>query len=256
MSGHRPCIAIGLSSKTRPTQREPQMQTLIKTAIATAAFAAVHSALASRRAKRMAARMVGSERSEATYRVFYVSQGLLSFAALAAYCASLPTHTIYRVRGPGAWLLRAGQLAGAAQLLAGLRQVGVKRWAGVEKLQAWRAGADMPLAPVAQGPELSDDGRLDIGGPFRWSRHPLNFAGVPLFWMTPHMTTRRLAFNAVGTTYLFLGSLHEEARLRSVYGLAYERYRQSQVPFFWPGLSPRTALQNLPAQDAVSGASP
>lgn len=212
------------------------MQTIIKTALATLAFATVHSALASGRAKKMAARVVGGKRSQATYRAFYVSQGVLSFAALTAYCASLPTHTVYRIRGPAAVLLRTGQVAGALCLLAGLRQVGLKRWAGVDTLQAWRMGRDMPAAPVAQGPEMADDGRLDARGLFRWSRHPLNFAGVPLFWLTPHMTTRRLAFNAIGTTYMLLGSLHEEARLRAAYGQAYEYYLQSRVPFFWPSV--------------------
>ncbi|HYD95281.1 MAG TPA: hypothetical protein VEC01_08145 [Noviherbaspirillum sp.] len=214
------------------------MQTITKTAIATLAFAAVHSALATRQAKQLAASVIGRERSDAAYRVFYVGQGLLTFAALTAYCASLPVRTVYRIRGPGALLLRAGQLAGVVHLLAGLRQVGLTRWAGMDRLQAWRRGRDMPAAPVAQGPELADDGRLAAGGPYRWSRHPLNFSGVPLFWLTPHMTTRRLAFNVVGTAYLMLGSLHEEARLRDAYGDAYERYLQSRVPFFWPGLRP------------------
>lgn len=217
------------------------MQTITKTAIATLAFAAVHSMLATRQAKQTAAILIGSERSDATYRVFYVGQGLFSFAALIGYCARLPVHTVYRIRGSGALLLRVGQFAGLAHLVAGLYQVGLKRWAGLEKLQAWRRGLDMPIAPVAQGPELADDGRLNTGGPYRWSRHPLNFSGVPLFWLTPHMTTRRLVFNAIGTAYLILGSLHEEARLRVAYGNAYERYLQNRVPFFWPGLRPRIA---------------
>ena len=217
------------------------MRTVTKAAIATLAFAAVHSALATRRAKKIAATLVGSERNDATYRVIYVGQGLLSFAALVVYCAGLPKHTVYRIRGPGALLLRAGQLAGVFHLFAGLRQVGLKRWSGADRLQAWLRGLDMPNAPVAQGPELADDGRLGADGPYRWSRHPLNFSGVPLFWLTPHMTTRRLAFNAVGTAYLVLGSLHEEARLRTAYGEAYERYLQSRVPFFWPALRPRPA---------------
>lgn len=215
------------------------MQTITKTAIATLAFAAIHSLLATRKAKHIAAGLIGPERSKATYRVFYVGQGLLSFAALIVYCSRLPVHTVYRVNGPGALLLRAGQAAGLAHLLFGLRQVGLTRWAGVDRLQAWRQGMAIPVAPVAQGPELADDGRLTTDGPYRWSRHPLNFSGVPLFWLTPHITTRRLAFNVVSTAYLMLGSLHEEARLRAAYGDAYERYMKSQVPFFWPGLRPR-----------------
>ncbi|HEY8605944.1 MAG TPA: hypothetical protein VIM12_02370 [Noviherbaspirillum sp.] len=223
------------------------MHTFAKTAIATLAFAAVHSALATRQAKQAAARLLGDERSDAAYRVFYVGQGLLTFAALTAYCASLPAQTVYRLRGPGALLLRAGQLAGLLPLVAGLREVGLKRWAGVDRLQAWRHGRALPAAPAAQGPELTEDGRLTAAGPFRWSRHPLNFAGVPLFWLTPHMTTRRLAFNAIGTAYLVLGSLHEEARLKTAYGDAYARYRQSGVSFFWPTAHRRPDDVRLPA---------
>lgn len=224
------------------------MGTMAKTIAATLAFAAVHSALASRRAKQVASSMMGQERSDATYRVFYIGQGLLSFTALIAYCARLPRRTVYRIHGPGALLLRAGQFGGVIHMLAGLRQVGLKRWAGVDSLQAWRKGADLPLAPVAQGPELGEDGKLGNGGPFRWSRHPLNFAALPLFWLTPHMTTRRLAFNVVGTAYMWLGSLHEEARLKAAYGVAYERYLQAQIPFFWPRLSP-----HLTSRKSVEG---
>lgn len=222
------------------------MQTIIKAALATLSFGVVHSALASRRAKRIAAYVAGREHSEATYRVFYVGQGLISFAALLAYCAKLPRNTVYHVRGPGAILLRAGQLAGLMQLFAGLRQVGFRRWSGVEKLQAWQKGEEMPLAPVAQGPELDEEGKLTGGGPFRWSRHPLNFAAVPLFWLTPHMTTRRLAFNTVGTAYLVLGSLHEEVRLRAAYGPAYELYLQNGPAFFVSKPTPLTKIENHP----------
>jgi methanethiol S-methyltransferase len=36
------------------------------------------------------------------------------------------------------------------------------------------------------------------GSTFR-VRHPLNFHAVPLFWLTPHLTTRRFAFNVAAT---------------------------------------------------------
>lgn len=209
------------------------MKTVLKMAIATVAFAAVHSALATHAAKRAAGRLVGETRRDAGYRLFFVGQSLLGFAALTAYAVRLPRRTLYRVGGPGAALLRLGQMLGVLQLLAGLREIGVARWSGVDNLLAWRRGRPIPFGPVAQGPEFTA-GRFAAGGPFRWSRHPLNFAGLPIFWLTPHMTTRRLGFNLACTAYFLLGSAHEEARLAAAYGDAFRAYAGSGVPFFWP----------------------
>lgn len=210
------------------------MRTAARIALATLAFAALHSALATRSAKRIAARWLGETRTNATYRVFFVVQSLAGFGALLAYGARLPASTLYRIEGPGAFMLRLGQAAGMVYLLKGLKDAGVAQWSGVASLQAWRHGLPMPPVPAAQGPELKQDGSLGISGPFLHSRHPLNFAGIPIFWMTPHMTTRRLAFNLVGSLYLVLGSKHEELRLREAYGPLYRRYVERQVPFFVP----------------------
>jgi methanethiol S-methyltransferase len=171
---------------------------------------------------------------DAGYRIFFVGHSLLSFAGLLAYGTRLPTHTLYHVKGGPAVLLRLGQAAGIAQLVLGLREVGFLRWAGVRNLQAWRRGMAVPKGPAAQGPEMTEEGKLTTDGPFRRSRHPLNFAGIPIFWLTPHMTTRRLAFNLASSLYLALGSRHEEARLADAYGAAYQAYLDQRVSFFWP----------------------
>ena len=71
-------------------------------------------------------------------------------------------------------------------------------------------------------------------GPFELHRHPLNFAPLPVLWLFPRMTTRLAALAGASTAYLVLGSLHEEVRLRSAYGPAYERYQRSGVPFYVP----------------------
>lgn len=210
------------------------MRIILKAALATAAFAVVHSALASQPVKRAAGRRIGEERVNAGYRVFFVVQSLLGFAGLVAFAARLPRRTLYRVNGPAALLMRLGQLAGVLQLAAGLREIGFGRWSGLRNLGAWRSGRPVPPGPMAQGPEMAEDGTLTSGGPFRWSRHPLNFAGIPIFWCTPHMTTRRLGFNLASTLYFILGSAHEEVRLRAGYGEAYLRYVGRKVPFFLP----------------------
>ena len=210
------------------------MKTTTRMALATTAFALVHSALASRAAKRQAARLLGQRRADAFYRLFFVGQSVLGFAGLIAYGARLPRRTLYHVGGPAALLLRAGQAGGLACLYAAARQPGVAYLAGIGNLQAWRHGLPIPAGPHAQGPERGPDGRLTVAGPYLWSRHPLNFCGIPIFWLTPHMTSRRLAFNLVSTAYFMLGSMHEEARLAAAYGAPYRRYQRGDVPFFWP----------------------
>jgi methanethiol S-methyltransferase len=210
------------------------MRAATKMGLATLAFAVLHSAMATRTAKHLAGTLLGNERRDAGYRVFFVAQSLLSFSALLVYGAKLPTRSLYRVKGAPAVILRLGQAAGVGQLLAGLRQVGFLRWSGIQNFYAWRVGLPVPAGPVAQGPEMTEDGKLSDGSVFRWTRHPLNFAGIPILWLTPHMTARRLVFNILSSIYLVFGSRHEEARLSNAYGTDYQGYLNKRVPFFWP----------------------
>jgi protein-S-isoprenylcysteine O-methyltransferase Ste14 len=210
---------------------------VVRIVAATVLFAVAHSALASRSAKQLAARTVGERAAQVAYRPAYVGLALASSAALAIYGARLPRTEVYRMRGAGGLAFRAGQLLAIAQLVAGIRSVGLARLLGLDTWRAWRTGRPLPAAPVAQGPERGPDSqRLRYAGPFLRSRHPLNFWAVPLFWCTPRMTTRRLAFNLAATAYLALGSLHEEKRLRAAYGAQYERYAASGPAFFVPRL--------------------
>lgn len=211
------------------------MQPALKIALATAGYGLLHSALASRAAKRAAARIFGEQRQRALYRPFFIAQAAVTTAALGAYGLRLPARTLYRIHGPAAWLLRAAQAAALAHAFVAAREVGLARITGLESLAAWARGEEVPESPAAQGPELDPStGELTDGGPFRWSRHPLNLSPVPFFWLTPHLTTRRLAFNLAGSAYLVLGSLHEESRLRAAYGGRYRAYQSSGVPFFLP----------------------
>lgn len=117
---------------------------------------------------------------------------------------------------------------------AAAAQVGLRRITGLESFLAWLGDGRVPPEPEAQGPALDDEGRCNSAGPFAWSRHPLNFAPLPILWLWPRMTTSLLAFNATATIYLVVGSLHEEARLREAFGLDYHAYLNSGVPFYLP----------------------
>ena len=214
------------------------MQPAVKVAIATGLFAVEHSALASRCAKSVAS--VKFPQGRKLYRVTYNAQAVLTFGALVWYVSRQPAVTIYRVRGAAAAAMRVGQFAGVAFAAAAAHATGIATLAGLEALHGRQE-------PAAQGPEAGDAGELRVTGPFKLVRHPLNLAPLAPFWLAPHMTTRRLAFNVVATAYLIAGSLHEEARLRSQYGDAYARYQSSGVPFYFPRL--RTSITSTATTD-------
>jgi hypothetical protein len=234
-----------------------------RVAAGTVAYGVVHSALASRQAKDAAARLLGRRQRNGLYRAFYNAQAVVTFAVFLRYVARLPDRELYRARGGLALAMRLGQAAALVYAVAVARTVGLGGITGLAGLGAWlraRAGVEtraatgaglgaddrvaaradrehdaaVPPEPEAQGPSLAADGRLRVAGPFRWSRHPLNFAPVPVFWLAPRMTLKRAVFGAVATAYLVLGSWHEEARLGRAYGEVYRAYRRSGVPFFVP----------------------
>jgi hypothetical protein len=215
----------------------------LKVATATAAFAIVHSALATTAAKdAFATRFPFGRR---LYRVLYNAHALAAFGALVWYIARRPKRTLYRARGPAAGCMRLGQCAGVAFAVAAARATGVATLAGL---------ADQ--VPAAQGPEADENGVLRIRGPFRFVRHPLNLAPLLPFWLTPHMTTRRLAFNVVATAYLAIGSVHEEKRLLRQYGEAYATYQRGGVPFYLPRLRGAATAAPLSASAHPPGDGP
>jgi hypothetical protein len=143
-------------------------------------------------------------------------------------------------------MMHCGQGAAGVGAVAAAHQVGILRITGLENLAAWFADGAVSPEPEAQGPAL-DQGRQDRLGPFAWSRHPLNFVPVPIFWLWPRMSTNLLAFNTAATAYLLLGSIHEESRLRKAFGPACESYQRSGISFYLP----RTTHQIARSQAAI-----
>jgi hypothetical protein len=208
---------------------------MLRVAAATAAFGLVHSALASRTAKRVAARTFGERNRNGLYRVFYIGQSLVTFGMLAAYIRRQPSREVYRVEGPFDLLMHFAQAGAVVYATSAAGQVGLRRITGLESFAAWLGDGPVQAEPEAQGPALDDEGRRHAAGPFAWSRHPLNFAPLPIFWLMPRMTTSLLAFKTAATIYLVIGSLHEETRLREAFGDDYDAYLDSGIPLLRPG---------------------
>src|SRR6185312_952278 len=225
-------------------------RSMFKVMAATAVFGLVHSALASRTAKRAAAEAFGERNRNGLYRVLYIAQSVATFGLLAAYIRRQPSRELYRIEGPAALLMHAIQAGAVVYATSAAGQVGIRRILGLESLSAWLGDGPVPPEPEAQGPALDAEGRRHLIGPFAWSRHPLNFAPLPIFWLWPRMTTNLLAFNTAATIYLVVGSLHEEARLWETFGDEYAAYLNSGVPFYIPapersGLELTSVVANL-----------
>ncbi len=206
---------------------------MLKVAIATGLYCLVHSALANDWAKTQAAAIVGQRHADALYRPFYLAQGLLLLGLLAFYVRRQSGRDLYRAEGWCRWALRAGQAAAVALLLWSALSVGLNHLTGSDSLGAWWQGAEVPRMPDGQEPSPAGDGTMRTTGPLGYTRHPLNWSLLLLFWLNPRMTTRLLAFNLVMTAYVVLGSVHAEAHMLRFYGDAYRDYL-SRVPFFAP----------------------
>lgn len=223
-------------------------KSVLKLTAATLLYGAVHSLLASTRVKQKTAELLGQRQRNAFYRPFYLVQSVLTLGALGCYASRLPDKTLYEVTGSRKLVLHLGQLASLGYAVSAAYQVGLGDILGVTGLLAWLNNEpEIPQEPEAQGPRLSEDKRLKISGPFRYSRHPLNFSPVVIFWLKPKMTVKWAVFSTISTLYLIIGSKHEESRLQEAYGVVYSDFQNSGIPFYLPKPSP----MRKPESDAI-----
>lgn len=213
-------------------------KSIIKITAATALVVGIHSLLASKAGKKKARELFGERIRNGLYRPLYNGLAIASFGALALYGLKLPDRKLYVIRRPFSSLMHAVQFLFVLYLLHGAREIGFLKFAGVPNIAALATGQPLvPVEPEGQGPIFESPGQMKITGPFRFSRHPLNFGMLPILWLMPRMTVNLAAFNAVTTVYLILGSLHEEKRFVETYGRAYMNYQRSEINFFVPSLT-------------------
>src|SRR5207245_11624808 len=67
---------------------------------------------------------------------------------------------------------------------------------------------------------------LQVGGPYRWVRHPLYLGWLLAVFGPAHMTGDRLAFATISSLYLVVAISWEERSLVRAFGPRYEEYRQ------------------------------
>lgn len=213
-------------------------KSIIKIDAATVLVVGIHSVLASKGAKKKASKLFGDRTRRGLYRPLYNGLAIATFGALGLYALKLPNRELYKIRPPFSWLMHSVQFFFLLYLLYGTREIGFLKVAGVPNILALATGQSfVPIEPEGQGPVQESPDKMKITGPFRFSRHPLNFSMIPIIWLMPRMTVNLVSFNVITTVYLIVGSLHEEKRFVETYGQAYVDYQRSKVNFFLPSLT-------------------
>jgi protein-S-isoprenylcysteine O-methyltransferase Ste14 len=182
-----------------------------------AVWAALHSFLASLRVKNWARGLFGPE-IDRWYRLFFVLFATASLIPLVVLMWVLPDASIYVVPPPWRWLLVAGQAAAAIALVSTVFQSGAAQFLGLAQL-------------TADDPSGAD--RLQVGGLYRYARHPLYLFSIFFMWLTPVMTRNLASLYLCMTVYFIVGSYHEEELLVHKFGQDYQDYK-AQVPRFVP----------------------
>jgi protein-S-isoprenylcysteine O-methyltransferase Ste14 len=137
-----------------------------------------------------------------------------------------PSHAVlYEIQGPPQLLFRAISFLAIAGFAWGVRALG--------KFDPFGQGS---ITARLRGKQHQPP-RFVIRGPYFWVRHPLYFFMLVLVWSTPGMTSDRLLFNVLWTSWIICGSYLEERDLVAELG---DRYRQYQecVPMLLPWRGP------------------
>ncbi len=182
-----------------------------------ALYGLLHSLLAARPVKEWLQDRLGPGMGR-WYRLAYNLFAAVSLLPFFWLLATLPDRILYVVPGPWNRLMMAGQALAGLGFLVALFQTDLASFLGLSQLR---------------GESQNEHGRLVVRGMYAYVRHPLYLFSMLFLWLSPVMTVNLFTAYLAFTLYFYLGSLHEESRLRAAFGPAYRRY-QEQVPMFLP----------------------
>ena len=221
------------NDRERPIRDIQQNSAAGRVVVISILWALFHSLLASRAAKQYVHRLTGTRIRNGFYRFMYVIQSVVTVGWGTVWFLRQPDRELYHIPPPWSWLLRTVQLSSLAMLFSAIRVIGYGRFLGLRQVRDLLCGYMPVPEPEAQGPPLTEYGTIDARGPFKVIRHPDNLPVFGVLWFFPRMTMNRLVLATVLSAYAIVGSLHEDSRLRTAYGNAFEQYEQI-VPFLLP----------------------
>jgi methanethiol S-methyltransferase len=178
-----------------------------------AVFALHHSLCARDSIKSRIARGV-PERLLRSFYVWTASALLLGVLAMWQPVAG----DVYHVTGWPSFVHAAVQLSGLWLIARSVAQISPLELAGIKHAPASGVGSASNVSTASN--------TLQVGGPYKWVRHPLYLGWLLALFGAAHMTGDRAAFAAISTAYLLVAIPWEERSLLHVFGEPYARYQR------------------------------
>ncbi len=187
-------------------------------------FSIPHSILASEKLKSGLVKKIGS--LIAFYRLAYNLIALLSLYLIYELSPKPPV-TIFDLSTPFDIIVLIPQLAALAGIFWAFKYICVKEFLGISQIKRY--------FQKGYSSELDEEMTLTIGGPYKYSRHPVYFFAIVFLMFRPTMDLFYLTFFVCIAVYFYVGSIYEEKKLVRHFGDIYLKYQKS-VPRIFPGL--------------------
>jgi len=138
-----------------------------------------------------------------------------------------PHVIIYDLPKPYDVLILIPQFIALIGLLWSFKYICIKEFIGINQIERYIL--------KKYSSDLDEDMTLTIGGPFKYSRHPIYFFSIMFLLFRPTMDLFYLTFFLVIVAYFYIGSYYEEKKLVRCFGEIYKRYQKS-VPQIFPSI--------------------
>ena len=189
-----------------------------------AVYAWVHSVLASYRVKESFKKNFGN--LIAFYRLGYNLFAIVSLYLI--YELSPKPHVIiYDLQNPFDMLILIPQFVALIGLLWSFKYVCIKEFLGINQVKRY--------IQKNYSSDLDEDLTLTIGGPYKYSRHPIYFFSIMFLLFRPTMDLFYLTYFLLIVAYFYIGAYYEEKKLVRSFGEIYTRYQES-VPQIIPSI--------------------
>ena len=186
-------------------------------------FGVSHTILASNKAKKIIIEIAGEK--IAFYRFFYNLFSLFIFLAMYKIMPK-PDLIIYEIGSPYNLFILGLKLLSGAGLIWAASYISLKEFIGISQIKRF-------FNNEYNVEELDEHSELIIKGPFKFTRHPIYLFSILFLGFRASMDLFYLTFFVCLTIYFIVGSIFEERKLISKFGVTYIRY-QKETPRILP----------------------